>query len=154
VTVLNLLDDTVADESNAREGHRFLRSMIGRTVGAELTGFSLYELPPAQTAWAYHYELNREEWLIVVAGEVVVRRPDGDCPLRAGDVLCFPIGETGAHQVRNDSGAPARFVMPSSSAGDGYVAIRPDSGTALISSPGFRMIVSTEHALDYWDGEP
>jgi uncharacterized cupin superfamily protein len=154
VTVFNLLDGAVAGESNTREGHRFLRSTIGREVGAELTGFSLYELPPAQTAWAYHYELNREEWLIVVTGEIIVRRPDGDCSLWAGDVLCFPVGETGAHQVRNDSSAPARFAMPSSSAGEGYVAIRPDSGTALISGPGFRRIVPIDRGLDYWDGEP
>jgi len=33
---------------------------------------SAYELPPGEAAWAYHYELQREEWLLVVSGEVVV----------------------------------------------------------------------------------
>ncbi len=136
IEIVNLLDGDVAEESQSREGHRFLRSFVGRLVGAELTGFSLYELPPAQTAWAYHYELNREEWLIVVAGEVVVRQPEGERTLAAGDVLCFPIGEAGAHQVRNDSDAPARFAMPSSLAGECFVAIRPDSRTAFDQRAG------------------
>ena len=152
--IFNLADGPVTPEPRARDGHRFSRTMIGQAAGAALTGFSLYELEPGQTAWAYHYELNREEWVIVVSGEVVVRTPEGDQSLVAGDVACFSPGEAGAHQVRNDSHQPARFAMPSSWAGDGYVAVRPDSNTALIVGPGFRQIVSLDESLDYWDREP
>jgi uncharacterized cupin superfamily protein len=76
--IFNLLDCDLEDNAHARDGHRFLRAMLGQQAGARLTGFSLYELPPGEGAWAYHYELNREEWLIVVSGEVVVRRPAGE----------------------------------------------------------------------------
>jgi hypothetical protein len=69
-------------------------------------------------------------------------------------VTCFPIGAEGAHQVRNDASAPARFAMPSSWAGDGYVAVRPDSNTALIAGPGFRRIVPLDDDLGYWEREP
>jgi uncharacterized cupin superfamily protein len=151
--IFNLLDCAVAEDPRVRDGHRFLRAMLGQAVGAKLTGFSIYELPAGQAAWSYHYELAREEWVIVVEGEVVVRTPRGDRALRAGDVACFPIGEEGAHQVRNDSAAVARFAMPSSWA-DNYVAIRPDSNTALIVGPGFRRIVPLDEDLDYWGREP
>ena len=152
--VFNLGDGEVAEESRARDGHRFLRTMLGQGVGASRTGFSVYELPPGERAWAYHYELNREEWVIVVAGEVVVRTPTGDRTMRVGDVACFLPGASGAHQVRNDSDLPARFAMPSSWAGDGYVAIRPDSNTALIVGPDFRRIVPLDEDLGYWEREP
>ena len=152
--VFNLLDCAVAEDPRVRDGNRFLRTMLGEAVGAKLTGCSIYELPPGEKAWTYHYELNREEWLIVVDGEVVVREPTGDRTLRAGDVACFPTGPEGAHQVRNDSAAPARFVMPSSWAGEGYVAIRPDSNTALIVGPDFRRIVPLDEDLGYWEREP
>lgn len=152
--IFNLLDGELAEDPRGRDGHRFLRTMIGQVVGAKLTGFSSYELPPGQAAWTYHYELNREEWLIVVEGEVVVRTPRGDRALRAGDIACFPPGEEGAHQVRNDSDTVARFAMPSSWTEGGYVAIRPDSNTALIVGPGFRRIVPLDEDLGYWDREP
>ena len=152
--IFNLLDCEVAEDARVRDGHRFLRTMLGQAVGAKLTGFSVYELPPGEAAWTYHYELNREEWLIVVDGEVVVRTPAGDRTLRAGDVACFPVGVDGAHQVRNQSAESARFAMPSSWSGDGYVAIRPDSNTALIVGPGFRRIVPLDEDLGYWDREP
>jgi uncharacterized cupin superfamily protein len=152
--IFNLLDCDLAENAHARDGHRFLRAMLGQAAGAEHTGLSVYELPPGESAWAYHYELNREEWLIVVSGEVVVRTPPGEETLRAGDVTCFPIGSAGAHQVRNDSTSAARFAMPSSWAGDGYVAVRPDSNTALIVGPGFRRIVPLDEDLGYWEREP
>jgi uncharacterized cupin superfamily protein len=153
-TVFNLCDAELSEDERIRDGHRFRRTMVGRVAGATLTGFSVYELPPGEKAWAYHYELHREEWLIVVAGAVVVRAPQGDRPLATGDVVCFPPGEAGAHQVRNDSDAPARFAMPSSWAGEGYVAVRPDSNTALIVGPGFSRIVPLDEELGYWDREP
>jgi len=56
-------------------------------------------------------------------------------------------GEEGAHQVRNDSDTVARFAMPSSWTEGGYVAIRPDSNTALIVGPGFRRIVPLDEDL-------
>jgi uncharacterized cupin superfamily protein len=150
----NLAGHPLEREPRSREGHELDRAMLGRIAGAAATGFSLYELPPGQRAWAYHYELNREEWLIVVRGEVVVRTPEGDVPLREGDVTCFPVGASGAHQLRNDSQEPARFAMPSSRPGDVYVAIRPDSNTAFIAGPHFRQIVPLDRDLDYWEGEP
>jgi uncharacterized cupin superfamily protein len=152
--VVNLEQLELTEDPRVRDGHRFLRTMLGQDLDAKLTGFSLYELPPGQAAWAYHYELNREEWLIVVDGEVVVRTPGGDRTMRTGDVTCFPIGADGAHQVRNESDAPARYAMPSSWAGDGYVAVRPDSNTALIVGQGFRQIVPLDDDLGYWDREP
>jgi uncharacterized cupin superfamily protein len=154
VQVVNLRSCELAAEARARDGHRLLRRMAGQGAGAALTGFSVYELPPGEKAWSYHYELNREEWLIVVDGEVVVRTPSGDRTLRSGDVVCFPVGPEGAHQVRNDGAAPARFAMPSSWAGDGYAAIRPDSNTVLLVGPGFRRIVPLDEDLEYWDREP
>jgi uncharacterized cupin superfamily protein len=151
--IFNLLDGEVAEDARARDGHRFRRTMVGQAVAAKLTGLSVYELPPGERTWAYHYELNREEWLVVVEGEVVVRTPAGDRTMVAGDIACFPVGEAGAHQVRNESAAPARFAMPSSWAGS-YVAIRPDSKTALIVGAGFRQIVSLDDDFGYWDREP
>jgi uncharacterized cupin superfamily protein len=152
--IFNLLEAELAAEPLACDGHRFLRKMLGQAVAANLTGFSLYELPPGQSAWPYHYELYREEWVLVVAGEVVVRTPGDDRVLRAGDLACFPPGEEGAHQVRNDSSSVARFAMPASAVTDGFVAIRPDSNTALIIGPGFHRVVPLDEELEFWDREP
>ena len=48
----------------------------------------------------------------MVSGELTVRTPEGESVLRAGELACFPPGAAGAHAVRNDSAATARFAMP------------------------------------------
>jgi uncharacterized cupin superfamily protein len=153
--IFNLRDDELAEDPRAaRDGHRFRRTQLTLVHGSKLTGLSVYELPPGEAAWACHYELNREEWLIVVSGEIILRSPAGERTLRAGDVVCFPPGESGAHAMRNGSAGTARFAMASSFAPQGYVAIRPDSNTALIVGPGFRRIVPLDEEREYWEGEP
>jgi hypothetical protein len=52
----------------------------------------VYELDPGNGSWPYHFEAAEEEGLIVVAGEVTLRTPDGESVLRVGDVVCFPAG--------------------------------------------------------------
>jgi uncharacterized cupin superfamily protein len=150
---VNLRDLELQEEARARAGHRFSRRMLGQDVGAKATGFSVYELPAGEKAWAYHWEVSREEWLIVVSGEVVVRTPQGERPLRAGDTLFFPIGPDGAHQIRNDSEEAARFAIASSYV-ETYAAVRPDSNTLLVVGPDFRQIVPLDESLEYWDREP
>ena len=42
----------------------------------------------------------------MMIGEVQVRTPQGTSPARAGDLVCFPAGADGAHQVWNEPRAP------------------------------------------------
>jgi uncharacterized cupin superfamily protein len=136
------------------EGHDFRSRGLGEAVGAERTGFAVYELAPGEHAWPYHYELSVEEWLLVIEGELTLRTPAGESPLRAGDIVCFPVGPEGAHQMRNDSAAPVRFALPSAGADGAYVAIRPDSNTAYVEGPGFFQIVPLDVSMEYWEREP
>jgi len=138
------------------EGHDFRRRFIGEAVGAELTGFAVYELAPGERAWPYHYELSVEEWLFVIDGELVLRTPAGEATLASGDIACFPVGPEGAHQMWNDSAAPVRFAMPAAGPGGAfaYVAIRPDSNTAYVEGPGFFQIVPLDVSMEYWEREP
>jgi uncharacterized cupin superfamily protein len=146
--VSNLLDGDIPEDE------RFRRVSISSALGAKVTGLSVYELPPGVKTWPYHFELNEEEWLIVVSGEVTARTPEGNVVLRAGDTMCFPPGPAGAHAVLNESGAVARFAMPSSVAQLGDATVYPDSNKLKVSGPGgFRRIVSLDPELDYWDGE-
>ena len=153
--VFNLLELEVLphDMEGAPPGHEFMRASLTPRVGAVLTGLGVYELPPAQSAWPYHFELAEEEWVIVIDGEVVVRTPAGERTLRAGDVACFPAGADGAHAVRNDGDVTARFAMPSSAPGRLDVAVYPDSGTIKVSGRGFERRFAPGTEREYWEGE-
>jgi uncharacterized cupin superfamily protein len=134
-------------------GHRFRAGSPGRELGSELTGLGVYEVEPGEATWPYHFELVDEEWLIVIAGEVTVRTPDGERRLRAGDVACFPAGPSGAHAIRNDGSETARFAMPSTRPPYGDAVVYPDSGKFRIGGGGFDHRGRLGEPVPYWEGE-
>ena len=104
-----------------REG----RIDVAREFGSTATAMYIYDLPPGETSSPYHYEYE-EEWLLVVDGTVLLRTPDGERTLERGDLIRFPPGPAGAHQVMNRSDAPARTLL-FSSARVPAVSVYPDS---------------------------
>jgi uncharacterized cupin superfamily protein len=150
--VINLRACELEPHEDGPEGHRFGHRHVGREVGATCTGLGVYELGPGQATWPYHFELGSEEWLFVIDGEITLRTPEGEQTLRAGDIVCFAEGPAGAHAVRNDSRAVARFAMPSVDEPTG-VAVYPDSGKVLVVGPGFRHRGWLGDEVEYWEGE-
>ena len=147
----NLLDGEL-DESEERPGYRHRAARVGRQLGAELLGASLYETPPGEKLWPYHWEIGCEEFLVVVTGRPTLRTPDGERELAPGDVVHFPEGEPGTHQLRNDTDEPFRVLIGSTKS-PLNVAGYPDSGKVLIDMPGRRRMLRDGPELDYWDGE-
>jgi uncharacterized cupin superfamily protein len=84
---------------------------LGKLVGAERTGATVYELPPGELLCPYHYEYGEEEWLLVLSGRPFLRTPEGTEELKPLDLAFFPRGPEGAHQVGNRTDEPARVLM-------------------------------------------
>jgi uncharacterized cupin superfamily protein len=135
-------------EQNDRDGFRFSDRWVGSPLGAELLGCSLYDVPPGEQLWPYHYHLGNEEWAVVVAGRPTVRTPDGERELAPGDIVAFAEGEAGAHTFLNRTDADARVAL-FSTLRRSTSPIYPDSDKVGANRRVFRM----RDAVDYWDGE-
>jgi uncharacterized cupin superfamily protein len=98
---------------------------VGERAGSEHLGASLYELQPGQEM-VFHYHLQREELMIVLAGRVDLRTAAGWEEIGEGEVVAFPRGERGAHGYRNNSGSPARVLMISEMDGPN-ISVYPDT---------------------------
>ncbi len=147
------------DTEQSLPGFSWRAARLAAQAGAKRLGASLYELPPEQTGFPYHAHLANEEMLVVVRGRPSLRTPDGWRPLGEGEVVSFPTGEKGAHQVTNRSEEPARFLMVSEMRAPDVV-LYPDSEKvgARGSAPGsggsgLRMTFRSRDAVDYWEGE-
>lgn len=145
------------DELRDWPGFRCRRARIGRQAGAVRLGASLWEVPPGEAAYPFHYHLAEEEMVIVLSGRARLRTPSGWRELEAGEVLSFPAGEEGAHQIVNRGQAPVRFLALST-AGQPDVVVQPDSGKVgaferLPEGGGMRLWFHQEAAVDYLEGE-
>ena len=143
------------DEPRDHPGFTARRARLGDQAGARKLGASLWELPPGEAAYPYHFHLGEEELLIVIAGTPSLRTADGLRELASGDVVSFPTGEEGAHQVINRTGAAVRFLALSTN-GVPDITIYPDSSKVSAAERvpgGFRRIYRLDDDVDYHDGE-
>jgi uncharacterized cupin superfamily protein len=152
-TVFNLHGDEWVRFQD-RPGWRSKYAGVGRRIGAELIGGSMYELEPGDRLWPYHTHHANEEWLLVVRGQPTLRTPDGEHDLKEGDVVAFPRGEDGYHQVSNRTEVPIRVLMLSTLIAPELVHYRDSGKFGARNVKGERVLLSRPGPmLDYWDGE-
>jgi uncharacterized cupin superfamily protein len=150
------IDDPHFDEPREHDGFRARRARLGHQLGTERIGLSLWELPPGEAAYPYHFHLAEEEALVVLDGRPRLRTPAGWRRLERGAVVRFPVGEDGAHQVVNDTGERVRFLAVSTH-GQPDVVLYPDEGKlgAAERRPdgsGLRQYFRLGDAVDYNNG--
>ena len=147
------------DEQGEADGFRWRGESLGYKAGSENLGASLYELPAGEATFPYHYHLANEELLVVLRGRPHLRTPDGWRQLEEGEVVAFPRGEPGAHQLVNRTGENVRLLMVSEMRSP-EIAVYPDSGKVGVREhapgsgrEGLRLNFRAGDARDYWDGE-
>ncbi|WP_408959160.1 cupin domain-containing protein [Natrinema sp. 74] len=142
-----------------REEATFRRKELSSAVDADDLGCSLYELPPGQRSWPYHYHTANEEAIYVLAGDGQLRTEDGLEPLSAGDFVTLPANESGGHRLVNDGDEPLRYLAMSTM-NEPDVTIYPEMdkfGVFVGSPPGgrdersFHGYYDIDDAVGYWD---
>jgi uncharacterized cupin superfamily protein len=136
------------------EGFRAGLARLGKLLGSEDSGISVYELPPGQAVCPYHYEVGEEEWLIVLAGHPTLRHPGASEVLDPWDAVRFPKGPEGAHRIDNQTEEPARVLMFSTVVTP-TATVYPDSDKVGIwaGDPEIDLLVHRDANVDYYDGE-
>ncbi|PSQ56790.1 cupin [Halobacteriales archaeon SW_8_68_21] len=143
------------------ENAKWRRKQLGEAADGDALGCSLYELPPGERSWPYHYHTANEEALYVLAGEGTLRLDGEAHPLRPGEFAAFPADQSGAHRVVNDGDATLRYLVVSTMR-EPDVTVYPDSGKFGVyagSPPGGRESRSLEgyyridEDVEYWEGE-
>jgi len=151
---VSIADPTVTYDPADPEGFRSGVFRIGSEVGAQETGASAYELPSGQALCPYHYEYGEEEWVLVIEGRPSVRTPEGTEQLEPFDVVFFPKGPAGAHQIRNDTETAVRILMWSTVVYPSATAY-PDSDKVGIwtGDKAQDLILPRSSKVDYYEGE-
>lgn len=116
---------------------------VGAQAGAQELAANIYELEPGAVGSPLHFHHANEELLLVLAGTLSLRGPDGTQLLPAGAVVAFPRGEAGAHSLVNRSDAPVRYLAVSTTN-------RPD--VVEYADTAVTLVVLSEQRRAYPDG--
>ncbi|MGH3077677.1 MAG: cupin domain-containing protein [Gaiellaceae bacterium] len=142
------------DRAEDRPGWRSRDAWVGAHIDAELIGGSMYELEPGDRLWPYHTHHANEEWIIVLRGRPTLRTPDGEQELDEGDVVAFPRGKAGAHQVFNRTDGPLRVLMLSTRLAPDVVEYLDSGKVSVVDAKGERLFREFRgQDAEYWEGE-
>lgn len=84
-----------------------VRQRLGDAAGLTQFGINLLRLPPGAWSSQRHWHTGEDEFVYVVAGEVVLVTNDAEELLRAGDCAGFKAGDANGHHLQNRSGVDA-----------------------------------------------
>ncbi|HEY5094254.1 MAG TPA: cupin domain-containing protein [Candidatus Eremiobacteraceae bacterium] len=144
------IDEIAAQYEVDPGGYEATLYEIGNPIGARKLGYWMVELAPGKKFCPLHSHQLEEEMFLVWEGRPTIRTPRGTFECRPGDVIAFPVGDTGAHQLLNGSDTPCKvFLLGMDEVED--VCHYPDSDKVSIS--GRRLRVRASPHLDYFDGE-
>ena len=105
---MNIWDDNWGEQQEDWSGGG---GKAKRLIGSgPLLGASLYELERGNFM-IFHYHHGSEELLLVLRGRPTLRTLEGERQLEEGEAVHFPPGPEGAHEIRNDSDEPVRYVV-------------------------------------------
>ena len=134
-------------------GFEFKKRVIVGKEDSESFEVSVYEVPPGKSAVPYHYHLRNEEVFFILSGTGLLKTPEGERTVSAGDFLYFPNNEAGAHKITNTSETEPLVYADFDILHDPEIAFYPESGKVGIFGKGHRLIFRQSETVDYYDGE-
>ena len=135
------------------DGYEYYRKKFIPFGGAKNSLVSVYEIPPHKSAYPYHFHHNNEETFYILSGEGVLRTPDGERKVSAGEFLFCPTGPAGAHKLTNSSDTENLVYIDFDVVHDVDITIYPDSEKIGVWGMGINQLYPQAEAVDYYDGE-
>ena len=120
------------------------RWKLGDAAGLDQFGVNLLRLSAGAWSSQRHWHAAEDEFVWVVAGEVVLVEADGETVLRAGDCAGFKAGVKNGHHIQNRSAAEAVLLEIGSRL----------PGVDGAEYPDLDMIVTADDVYRHRDGTP
>ena len=105
---MNIWDDDWGEQAEDWSGGGGLAKRL--VPSGPMLGASLYELGEGNFM-VFHVHHGSEELLLVLRGRPTLRTFAGERQLEEGEVVHFPAGPDGAHEIRNDGDEVVRYAV-------------------------------------------
>jgi len=138
---------------NLHPGYEFTRRSFLPQGEAMQCAVAIYEIPPGKSAYPYHYHIKNEEVYYILSGTGLLKTPEGDKSVQAGEFLYFPANENGAHKLTNISATEPLTYIDFDTQNDLEVAIYPDSGKIGVWGMDINRLYCQRDEKDYYEGE-
>ena len=147
------MEDIPMSHKKEHGGYEYFRRKFLSFGEANNALVSVYEIPPKKSAYPYHFHHKNEETFYILSGRGILKTPEGEREVCAGEFLFFPAGPDGAHKLTNSSETENLVYIDFDVVHDVDIAEYPDSGKIGIWGKGINRLYPKEADVDYYDGE-
>ena len=147
------IEDIPVNHKCEYEGYEYFRRKFVPFGEARHTHVCVYEIPPMKSAYPYHFHYKTEETFYILSGSGILKTPEGERKVSAGELIFFPTGPEGAHKLTNPSETEKLVYIDFDVAHDLDVAVYPDSDKIGIWGMGINELFPQSAQVDYYDGE-
>ncbi len=84
---------------------------LGDASGLSQYGVNIVRLEPGGLSSLRHYHMQQDEFLMMVSGVLILIDDDGEHEMQPGDCAAFPAGAANGHHLKNNTDAPASFLV-------------------------------------------
>jgi len=98
-----------------------MRQRLGNAGGLKDFGVNLMRLPPGNWSSQRHWHSHEDEFVYIIAGEVVLVEDEGETLLCAGDCAAFAKNSGNGHHLINRSAATAVYLEVGSRSPDDLI---------------------------------
>lgn len=117
---------------------------LAQHAGASRLAANLYELEQGAVVSPLHFHHGNEELLFVLAGTPTLRRgPQDERTLTPGEVVSFPAGPDGVHQILNRAAEPARVLIAATNDVPEVAEQVENQQLAVVTGDGLRLLPVT-----------
>jgi len=152
IKVMNINELEATHKDEHKDYEYFRKSFLPRK-DQNKTMVNVYEIPPLKSAYPYHYHLKNEETFYIISGEGILKTPEGEKLVKAGDLLFFPPNNDGAHKLTNKSKTENLVYIDFDVINKVDVTVYPDSSKIVVWGEGTNKIFKLEDSTAYYDGE-
>ena len=147
------IEDIPQTHKYAHEDYEYYRRKFIPMGASNNTLVSIFDIPPHKSAYPYHYHHKNEETFYILSGEGILKTPEGEKKVAAGDLLFFPTGPQGCHKLTNCSDTENLVYIDFDVVHDVDIAVYPDSEKIGIWGMGINQIFPQNSNVDYYTGE-
>ena len=146
-------DELTQSHKNLHPDYEYYKKDFIPRGYADKTMVSIYEIPPGKSAYPYHYHLKNEETFYIICGEGLLKTPQGEKAVSAGDLIFFPANEAGAHKLTNTSPAENLVYIDFDVIHDMDVTVYPDSKKIAVWGKDVNKVYPLDANVGYYEGE-
>lgn len=145
--------DVIPEYENEHQPYEYYKHIVAGAAAGNQCTVNFYELPPGKSSFPYHYHTANEEIFYLISGTGLLRTPDGEKTVQAGDVIIFPTGEKGAHKLTNLSETETLVYLDVDTNRFPEIVYYPDSNKIGVKASGEMKNIYMDTDVGYYAGE-